>query len=756
MNIGRNDPCPCGNGKKYKKCCGLAPAAPAPRPAADPNALLQQAIRHHQGGQLGEAEALYRQILNLRPQDANALHLLGLISHQKGDHQNAVELMGKALAQNPNVAEWQFNLGSAYAALRSPGDAERHFRKALGLRTGMLEAEFQLGIALYDQGRYGEAADAYRRALRLCPDYPEACFNLGNALDAAGNPDAACEAYRQALALRPAYPAAHANLGNTLRRRARIDEAIQHFRAALALVPDYPDALANLAGALLNLPGGGAEAVELARRAVALNPAHGDAWNNLCAALQSQGRLDEALEAGQHAVAARQDYPLAWNNLGSAWQDRGRIADALQCYRRAVELDPSHAAAHSNFLFALNFLGGLDGTAVLAEHRNWAQRHGAVAHVAMRPLRPADAVRPLRIGYFSPDFRNHAVAWFIEPVLEAHDGANYETYCYAAVATPDETTGRLRGLARHWRDIAGLNDDEAAQLIHSDAIDILIDLAGHTAGGRLGLFARKPAPLQMTWLGYLNTSGLPEMDYRISDTVADPVEAERFHAEKLLRLPHAAWCYRPPADAPEPGALPLLRAGRITFAAFNNFAKTTPEMIALWGRILAAIPGSRLLVLAKDTSVAQRAFSAIFEPLGIGGDRLEIRPTCGFAEYLALHREVDIALDSYPYNGATTTCHALWMGVPVISLCGTYPPASRSGASLLAALDLGELCAATPEDYVGIAVSLAAKPDTLSELRTSLREKMRQSPLTDAARFTRALESAYRSAWESACQLPSS
>jgi predicted O-linked N-acetylglucosamine transferase (SPINDLY family) len=260
----------------------------------------------------------------------------------------------------------------------------------------------------------------------------------------------------------------------------------------------------------------------------------------------------------------------------------------------------------------------------------------------------------------------------------------------------------------------------------------------------------------MTWLGYLNTSGLAEMDYRISDLVADPPEAEHFHAEKLLRLPHAAWCYLPPADAPDPGHLPQLASGRTTFAALNNFAKTTPETIALWGRILAATPGSRLLVLAKDTAVAERAFSAVFEAQGIGGERLEVRPTCGFSEYLALHREVDIALDSYPYNGATTTCHALWMGVPVISLCGTYPPVSRSGASLLTTLGLGELCTATPDDYVKAAVILAGEPDTLSGLRASLREKMRQSPLTDAARFTLALESAYRSAWESACQHPSS
>ncbi|MBS4097548.1 MAG: hypothetical protein KGZ83_12020, partial [Sulfuricella sp.] len=273
---------------------------------------------------------------------------------------------------------------------------------------------------------------------------------------------------------------------------------------------------------------------------------------------------------------------------------------------------------------------------------------------------------------------------------------------------------------------------------------ILVDLAGHTAGGRLGIFARRPAPLQMTWLGYLNSSGLAQMDYRISDALADPPGAERYHTEKLLRLPHAAWCYRPPADAPEPGEVPSAASGRVTFGAFNNFAKTTPEMLALWARILAALPGSRLLVLAKDTGVAQRAFAA----QGVAAERLDIRPTCSFGEYLALHREVDIVLDSYPYNGATTTCHALWMGIPVVSLSGTYPPASRSGASLLATLGLDELCAATPDDYVAIAVRLAQDVERRRELRKNLREQMRRSPLADAARFTAALEAAYRSAWE--------
>ncbi|MFA7243370.1 MAG: tetratricopeptide repeat protein [Sulfuricellaceae bacterium] len=792
MSARRNDPCPCGSGQKYKKCCGLPENAAAPQAAVDPHALLQQAMRHHQAGQLAQAEGLYRQILAVRPKDSNALQLLGLIHHQNGQHALAAELMGKAVAQNPGVAEWQVNLGSVYVALddwdaaqrhyraairlnpslaeayaclggalltcNHPVEAAEHLRAALRLNPALAEAELNLGIALHRQGKPTNAATHYRQALQLRPDYAEAHFNLGNAWQDEGEIERAIAAYLQALALRPGYAKAHVNLGNALRRRARIDDAIAHYRSAIEAAPDFPDAYSNLAAALLAKKGGAAEAAIHARRAVALAPHHADGWNNLCAALQAGGDLREAEAAGRRAVELQPGLAAAHNNLGSALQEQGRVDEAIVHYRQAAVLDPAYHAAHSNLLFALNFMTGQDAGQVYAEHLAWGNQRTedrgqrTERRLDVAPL-PSDSSRaPIRVGYVSPDFRSHAVAWFIEPVLAHHDKAGFDIYCYASVAEPDQVTARLHNLVPHWRDIAAIGDDAAAALIRADRIDILVDLAGHTAGGRLPLFAHKPAPLQMGYLGYLNTTGLAAMDYRISDGVMDrPGLTEAYHCEKLIRLPHSQWCYQPPADSPPVGALPALANGGVTFAGFNNFAKITPTMIALWGRILQALPASRLLAPVKDTEVARAAFGRIFAPLGIDIGRVEFLTTLGFEDYLRLHQKVDIALDTFPYNGATTTCHALWMGVPTITLSGANPPMARSGASLLAALGLDEFCASEPGEYLTIAVRLANDLEKLNHLRQNLRAMMLNSPLTDARRFTADLEAAYRRAWREWC-----
>lgn len=785
MSARRNDPCPCGSGRKFKKCCGLTESAVAPQPHIDPTALLQQAMGHHQAGRLAAAEALYRQILAVFPKDPNALQLLGLIHHQNGRHVEAADLMVRAVAQNPGVAEWQVNLGTVYAALNEMDAAERHFRaairlnpnlaeahaslgggllarnclqdaivhlqSALRLNPALAEAELNFGIALHQQGKLTDAAEHYQQALRLKPDYAEAYYNLGNARQDGDDVEHAIAAYSQALKLRPDYAKAHVNLGNALRRRARIDEAIAHYRSAIEAAPDFLDAYSNLAAALLAKTGGAVEAAIHARHAVTLAPLHADGWNNLCAALQAGGNLLEAEAAGRRAIELQSGFASAHNNLGSALQEQGRVMEAIAHYRQAVALNPGYQAAHSNLLFALNFLPGQDAGAVYAEHLAWGgdQRTEVRGQRAENPL---EIRYPLRIGYVSPDFRKHAVAWFIEPLLANHDKTGFEIFCYASVAEPDSVTARLKNLVPHWRDIAGVGDDEAAALIRADRIDILVDLAGHTAGSRLPLFAHKPAPVQMGYLGYLNTTGLAAMDYRISDGVVDAVgETERFHCEKLIRLPHSQWCYQPPADSPPVGALPALTLRGVTFASFNNFAKITPDMIALWGRILRALPAARLLVPAKDVVVARAAFERVFAPQEIDLGRVEFLATLGFADYLLLHQKADIALDTFPYNGATTTCHALWMGVPTITLSAANPPMARSGASLLSALGLPEFIAGEPDEYLAIAVGWANDLEKLSNLRQNLRTMMLNSPLTDAPRFAADLETAYREAWCDQC-----
>jgi predicted O-linked N-acetylglucosamine transferase (SPINDLY family) len=398
-------------------------------------------------------------------------------------------------------------------------------------------------------------------------------------------------------------------------------------------------------------------------------------------------------------------------------------------------------------LYTLNLLADQAPAEVAAEHRRWAQCHAAFPGAGGRLLAasgPSD--RRLRVGYVSPDFVLHAVSFFILPILAAHDRNRWEVFCYSNARVADAVTGRIRGLAEHWRDIARLSDDAAAELIRRDGLDVLIDLAGHTAHNRLLVFARRPAPVQATWLGYPNTTGLPQIDYRLTDAVSDPPgTTEAWHSEKLWRLPGPFLCYEPPAVAPAVNALPADPADGVTFACFNNLAKINPELVGLWARLLRDVPGSRLLLkspgLADPPTVA--AVRARFAAAGVAGDRIGCDGTrLSVADHLGLYRGVDVALDAHPYNGTTTTCEALLMGVPVVTLAGQVH-AARVGASLLTHLGRSEWIAATADAYVEIARGLAGDRSRLGAIRAELRAQLLRSPLCDAVGFTRRLESAY-------------
>jgi predicted O-linked N-acetylglucosamine transferase (SPINDLY family) len=357
----------------------------------------------------------------------------------------------------------------------------------------------------------------------------------------------------------------------------------------------------------------------------------------------------------------------------------------------------------------------------------------------------------MNIGYFSPDFKRHSVAWFVEPLLAAHDQSRFKIFCYGNVASPDATTKRIADSCEEWRDIARLGDEWVGDLVRADRIDILVDLAGHTGDGRPLLFARKLAPVQVTWLGYPNTTGIAAIDYRLTDAVADPEDAtDRSYVEKLVRLESGFLCYGPPPEAPEVAALPLAGADHVTFGCFNNLAKVTSSMIALWARLLGALPGARLKLksfgLAAES--ARRSIQEQFGRLGIGAERLELSgPEESFAAHLAKYAAVDIALDVFPYNGAATTCEALWMGVPVVTLAGSTH-VSRVGASILGRVGLEELVAHSHEDYLQKALSLANDPLRLGALRTGMRERLRASPFLDAQGFARSLEKAYGEMWD--------
>lgn len=619
-----------------------------------------------------------------------------------------------------------------------PSDAESW--GALGVIHGTLED-------------HEAAASCCQRAVTLRPDYAEAHNNLGIALAELGRLDEAIASHRRVLQIDPNHAGAHYNLGNVLSARGQLDDAIACYREALRLQPNDVDAWVNL-GQTLHFAGSIGPAIDAFQGALHIDPNCAEAHNNFAVALAADDRLTEAEAMYRQAARLKPEYVSAWRNLGLLLLDQGRQSEAMAELRQAVQRGPDDTEAHSALLFALNYDPAEDSETVFAEHERWGRKLARLQPCTRMTPGHIGPERRLKIGYVSPDFRTHSVAYFIEPVLARHNPANIETYCYAEVSHPDATTARLKPLAAHWRDTFGRTDDEMIDMIRGDGIDILVDLAGHTTHNRLPVFARKPAPMQVSYLGYPNTTGLATMDFRLTDIEADPRGQEAFHTEQLARLPHGFLCYTPPATAPAVSPLPAYAAGHVTFGSFNNLAKMTPEVTAVWSRILHAVPGARFIIKNKSIKdePTRARFLALFREAGIPAERVDLIAWVPETEgHLSLYHRIDIALDTFPYNGATTTCEALWMGVPIVTLAGNRH-AARVGVSLLTRVGLTDLIAQTPEGYVDLSVRLASDLDSLATLRAHLREQMARSRLCDGTGFTRDLEAAYRELWKQYCE----
>jgi predicted O-linked N-acetylglucosamine transferase (SPINDLY family) len=533
---------------------------------------------------------------------------------------------------------------------------------------------------------------------------------------------------------------ARQNLWQLLFATGRVAEAADHLADYTRSYPEDAEAWHLLGLARIRL-GKTAEAMTALRQAIALNPGHVLAHNSLGIALEETGDVDAASSAYEHSIRIGPNRPEAYNNLALNRLEQGRAPEAIELFRRSLGLDRRQMHIYSNYLLALNYLSNLPPQTLLTEHTNWAANYAQPERPPARVHRPS-ATGPLHVGYVSPDFRSHPVAAFIGAVLGAHDRKLVRVTCYSSAVQPDETTGQLRALADQWRDILNMSDAQAAELIRKDKVDVLVDLSGHSSRHRLGIFARRAAPVQVTCFGYPNTTGMPAMDYRLTDANANPDGTDSWHVEKLVRLPEVAWCWKPPEIAPPVGPLPADETSGITFGSLNNPAKLTAEAIALWASIIADVPGSKLLVLASKSRSAQQRMATEFAKLGAEG-RVEVLPRMTPAEYYAAYNRIDIGLDPFPYNGGVTTCDALWMGVPVVSLIGSNY-AGRQGLSILTAIGLPELAAANVEEYVAIAQKLAGDRDRLRETRAGLRERMRASPVCNAARYVRGLEAAYR------------
>lgn len=573
----------------------------------------------------------------------------------------------------------------------------------------LAQQERTLNRDAFDAGENGKS-DEDRRLEEAQHNY-----EMANALVAQGKLDHAIAHYERAISLKPDFAEAHNNLGNTLVTQGRSDLAVAHFERALALMPD--------ARVHYNLG-------NILRRSSPIR----------------------AISHYQQAIALQPDVAEVHNSLAVSLVEQGEIDQAITHYERALSLKPDFAAAHSNLLHALHYSSSKDPAAVYQAHLEYAKQVEApLVALKLTHSNERSFKRRLKIGYVSSDLRQHSVAHFIEPVLEKTDRDRFEIFCYSNHSQEDEVTKRLQSYSDHWRNIFRVADDLVASQIRNDQIDILIDLNGHTARNRLPLFARKPAPIQVTWLGYPNTTGLSTMDYRLTDGVADPCGmTEHLHSEKLIRLPECFSCFKQPRDAPAVSRLPALEKGYINFASFNNHAKITPEVMSAWAAILRATPGSRLTLKSAGMgeNAMQRTVRNKFAALDIAPARLELLGhDRSQSDHLARYRTVDIALDPFPYNGVTTTCEALWMGIPVVVLAGKTH-AGRVGASLLSHLGLKELICQTIADYVDTATRLVSDLEHLAQLRRELRTRMMLSPLLDARRFTDNLEQAYLAMWK--------
>ena len=642
-------------------------------------------------------------------------------------------------------------LGGLFEKHASASLALACYREASCLDPADAQPAFLTGRLLL-QGYVETAAVAFRQALQARPDYAEAHNNLGTTLKEQDRDKEAEQSLREALRLKADFAGALSNLGGALLKQGKREEAVDAYRGALRLQPDLGEAHVNLA-IVLGDTAELAQAVAYYEKHLRRNPHSPQAHNRLGAALQAQLKPEEANRHFEAALEVRPDFAEVYGNLGMNFVLLGDLDKALESYRKALSLKPN-SAVQSSYAFYLNCSPDHHPAEVAAEYRQCASQCISPVKAMSSFGNSRESERKLKLGYVSPDFKRHSVVFFIESVIRSHDRSQVEVYCYSNVATADEYTDRLRGISDKWRDIRVKSDDQVCEMIRSDGIDILINLAGHTSDNRLTVFARKPAPVQVTYLGHANTSGLETIDYRITDALANPSGlTECYHCEQLIRLPRCFLTYVPPANAPEVAISPFSRNAHITFGSFNNAVKINHRVIALWAKLLLALPKSRLLLksFAFSSVKAKSRFITVFAEHDIEPERIELLDFVPeVSDHLELYREIDIALDTFPYNGTTTTCEALWMGVPVVALAGTSH-VSRVGVSLLGNVGLAELIAKDTDSYLTLALDLANDTARLQQLRSSLRDRLRLSPLTDALGFTRDLEDAYRGMWHRWC-----
>ncbi len=613
-----------------------------------------------------------------------------------------------------------------------------------------IDETIQIAFEYYQSGNLLKAEEYLRKAIAFQSDNAELYNNLGLVLQGIGKIDEAVEYFQKAISLEPNLSDAYYNLGNIFREKGNIDKAIDCYQKAIQHDNENYDAYVNL-GIALKERGDLDEAIISYQKALNLNPENADAYINLSIALKEKGQLQEAINSCKRALNLDPENAYAFVNMGNALLYQGKHKEAEKYFRDALLKSPNFYLAYSNLLCSLNYNPEYTCENIFIEHRRFSEKFEKTEPNKFFKRKYRNRPSRLKIGYVSPDFRQHSVFYFIAPILSAHRHDKFEIFCYSNVLSEDNKTSYIKKFVDKWRNVVGMPDELVAQSVRRDGIDILIDLAGHTAGNRLLLFVHKPAPLQISWIGYPATTGLSAMDYKIVDSNTDPLgETEHYYSEKLFRMKDCFLCYMPDIDAPHLSPLPVLKQKHITFGSFNNFAKMNKDVVRVWSRILKAVENSKIILKSfsfVDENTRRNAIK-MFADEGVEERVVELLPPVpSIKEHLELYGRIDIALDTFPYNGTTTTCEALWMGVPVITLAGKCH-AGRVGVSLLTNVGLREFIAESGEEYVKIAVRLAEDIQRLKDLRLSLRDMMKQSPLMDAKGFTLSLERCFEEIWQ--------
>lgn len=745
--------------------------------------LLLIARQQDGAGLSGAAEDLCRMILAGDRRHIGATRLLAEIAERTGRLDTAVAMLSQAMEFAPQDGALHGQLGGTLRRLGRGDEAIVAYRRATTLDGEDAGGWRALAETLFDAGAYDESATAYRRAIALGVDEPMSHTRFGLALLEIGGVDEAIDAADKALAqdgqlaeahalrggvlqkrgeLEPALAAwqnaiandpdnatYHVRLGDVLAEMGRKDQSVRAYRQALMLQPQDPT-LTSQMDAELRSQAVFELAIEAQRQEVAMNPEDPEPHFVLGTMFQKRRHFDQAMACYDNALALEADHLAAMNNMALMLEHKGRLDEGIAMYRRLIERHPHAASCHSNLVYSLHFHPDYDASALAREHARWRGRHADPWRAEIQPHRnDRSPDRRLRIGYVSPNLRTHPVGRFVNGFMAHHDHQRYEIICYASVKQADALTEKIRSACDRWVPVASWSDAALARQIREDSVDVLIDLAMHMSDNRMLTFARKPAPVQISYLAYCSTTGLDTIDYRLTDSYLEADSDGYGYVERPLVLPQTYWSYQPGVATPPVGPLPAAAKGYVTFASLNNFCKVTPTVLALWARLLAQVPHSRMLIHCIQGDHRQQV-QHFFAERGVEAHRLAFFDLVPLTAFFQLLNRIDIALDPFPYPGGTTTCDALWMGVPVISLPGQLPH-TRSGLSILSNVGLEKLTVRSERAYLQTALALAGDLSRLDRLRQTLRQRMQQSPLMDGSQFARDLESRYRQAWRQWC-----